>query len=188
MLGRLVQSYSAIKPKEHKKEISWLVKNQPTSVEHIASAGAEEKNLPPHYCLYPWMTLYLAADMTSKVCCYMSAEENLGNFSSGRDVSEIWHGPKLTEIRNYIASGRVHPACRVCVEHGSYKSYESALKLLEDKLKDDSLVDIDALGPEINDFPEDRIAAAYETGIRLSTIWYRLASTVTSVELFQTTT
>lgn len=73
---------------------------QPTSVEHIASARAEEKNLPPHYCLYPWMTLYLAADMTSKVCCYMSAEENLGNFSSGRDVSEIWHGPKLTEIRD----------------------------------------------------------------------------------------
>lgn len=136
-----------------------LVSIEPLRVE---PASIEEPTLPPHYCLYPWMTLYLAADMTAKVCCYMSAEENLGEFSSACDVSKIWEGPKLTEIRSYISSGRVHPACRVCVEHGSFKSYQAALEAIEDTLDGDSPIDLDPSEQGMEDYPNDDVLPAYE--------------------------
>lgn len=143
---------------------------QPSGVEparmdlvSIQSPGIEPAStLPPRYCLYPWMTLYLAADMTTKVCCYMSAEENLGEFSSASDVSKIWEGPKLTQIRSYISRGRVHPACRVCVEHGSFKSYQAALDGIEDKLDYDSPIDLDPSEQGSDDYPNDKVPPAYE--------------------------
>jgi len=128
----------------------------------IEPASAGEQTLPPRYCLFPWMTLYLAADMTTKVCCYMSAEENLGEFSSASDVSKIWEGPRLTEIRSYISSGRVHPACRVCVEHGSYLYYQAALEGIEDQLDGDCSIGFDPSEQGAEDYPNDDVLPAYE--------------------------
>lgn len=91
------------------------------------------RSLSPFYCLYPWMTIYLAADRTTKVCCFM--QENLGKFSSVSDLDEIWHGEgPLAGIRGSIGNGSVHPSCKVCVEQGRYKSSHSLVEALKKQL------------------------------------------------------
>lgn len=121
----------------------------------------QQEALPPYYCLYPWMTLYLAADMTAKVCCFMSAEENLGDCSPVSDVTGIWNGTKLAEIREDIKNGRVHPACRVCVQHGSYKSCTATLRAVGEKLED-NVNPVSTVRVQSDDYYNDRIAPAYE--------------------------
>jgi len=74
------------------------------------------------------MSLYLAADKTTKVCCFMAAEENLGSFAAPSDLDGIWKGAPLQSVREHIRRGAVHPACRVCVEHRSYRNYQSHLR------------------------------------------------------------
>jgi hypothetical protein len=77
----------------------------------------------------------------------MSAEQNLGEFSDSRDVNEIWHGPQLNEIRDSIKRGRIHPACRVCVEHGYYETYQAVLRVVEQKLEEQAAMPFSASGP-----------------------------------------
>lgn len=118
-----------------RQRIDSATKHSISILEPHSIANTKEEMLAPYYCMYPWMSLYLAADRTTKVCCFMSAEENLGEFSDANDVKEIWQGSRLTEIRDYIKTGSVHPACRVCVEHGSYKSYEAVLRIIEREIE-----------------------------------------------------
>jgi MoaA/NifB/PqqE/SkfB family radical SAM enzyme len=97
----------------------------------IGETSLESKPILPHfYCLYPWTTLYLAADMTTKVCCNNSAD--FGDCSEPKDLDRIWHASAmLTEVRNCIRKGMVHPACRPCVEQSHYATSHLELKKLE---------------------------------------------------------
>jgi len=99
-----------------------------------SSEVTPSSTLPRNYCVYPWTTLYVAANRSTKVCCYMSAEENLGTVRSGEDVLQVWSGKRLGEIRAAISEGRVHRACRVCVEHRTYAGSRSTLAVLERQL------------------------------------------------------
>lgn len=90
--------------------------------------------LPAMYCRYPWTTLYLAANRTAKVCCYMSQHENLGTFSTVADAADVWNGPKLMEVRDAIRKGRVHPACRQCVRHRTYETHGAVMRGIRESL------------------------------------------------------
>jgi MoaA/NifB/PqqE/SkfB family radical SAM enzyme len=78
-----------------------------------------EGKLAPYYCLYPWMSVYLHADTTARVCCYMNGD--IGAVASGEDLGRVWNGPKLAEIRDAVSRGEVHPQCRGCVRAGRYQ-------------------------------------------------------------------
>ena len=93
----------------------------------------EREKMPPYYCFYPWTSLYLSADRTTKVCCYM--EENLGGFSSVSDLDAIWHGGGLLgEIRRAVREGMVHPACRACVLRERYQFSHTFVNAIKERL------------------------------------------------------
>ena len=85
-------------------------------------------DLPPMYCLYPWTTLYLSANQTAKVCCYMSQHENLGSYKTVADAENVWNGPRLMAVRDAIRNGQVHPACRTCVSHRTFETHEAVMR------------------------------------------------------------
>lgn len=113
----------------------------PRSEPDAATTAQAPKPLPPFYCLHPWMSLYLSADRTAKVCCQMG-DVSFGTFASPADVERVWFGPRLTALRKAIAAGDVHPACRSCVENGRYVGSFAYLSQIERSLGfDDPQVD-----------------------------------------------
>jgi MoaA/NifB/PqqE/SkfB family radical SAM enzyme len=92
------------------------------------------QDLASYYCFYPWTCLYLSADRTTKVCCYM--QENLGRFSDLSDLNAIWHGEGLLgEIRRAVRKTRVHPACRACVLRGRYQFSHAFVNTITEALR-----------------------------------------------------
>jgi len=92
-----------------------------------APAPATATGLAPMYCHYPWTTLYLSAGGKTRVCCYMSLSEDLGDFAGPDGIGSAWNGPALQSVREHIREGRVHPACSECVVHRSYQVHEAAM-------------------------------------------------------------
>jgi len=89
--------------------------------------------LSPFYCFYPWTTLYLSADRSTQVCCYMF--ENFGEFSDASDLDAIWYGQgPFAEIRKAIQKGSVHPACKICVDQGNYKQSHFLVEAVKNQL------------------------------------------------------
>jgi len=75
--------------------------------------------LAPYYCAYPWMSVYVHADTGARVCCYMQG--SLGTVKNGDDLERVWNGDLITEIRQAVSKGEVHPSCEVCVRAGRYQ-------------------------------------------------------------------
>jgi MoaA/NifB/PqqE/SkfB family radical SAM enzyme len=77
------------------------------------------ETLPPYYCAYPWMSLYVHADTDARVCCYMQGR--IGTVSSGDDLEKVWNNGVVTAIRESVSKGEVHPSCDKCVRAGRYQ-------------------------------------------------------------------
>jgi len=88
---------------------------QPSAPEN---APRPEK-LPPYYCAYPWMSVYVHADTGARVCCYMRG--NIGTVTNADDLQRVWNNGVVTEIRDAVRKGEVHPSCEACVRAGRYQ-------------------------------------------------------------------
>jgi MoaA/NifB/PqqE/SkfB family radical SAM enzyme len=88
--------------------------------------------LPPHYCLYPWLALYVHADSNVRMCCYMQG--SIGLARNGDELSAIWDGKVANEIREAVANGVVHAKCAGCVERGYYRHSEGDFRAVENVL------------------------------------------------------
>ena len=112
---------------------------EPAPVETAAVPVAEpgptaEAGLLPMYCHYPWTTLYLSAAGKARVCCYMSLQEDLGDFAGEAGIGAAWNGPALQSVREHIRDGRVHPACSQCVPHRSYEMHAASMNPIRAEL------------------------------------------------------
>jgi len=105
---------------EYGQPVTELVQLKPASNGHTtAEISDEPPSLPPFYCAHPWMSVYVHADTSVRVCCFMQG--SVGAASSGEELESVWNGERITEIRNAVRKGEVHPACRKCVQAGRYK-------------------------------------------------------------------
>ena len=95
-----------------------LVQIVPQANPETAERPRPEK-LAPYYCAYPWMSVYVHADTGARVCCYMRG--NIGNVTSGEDLQKVWSNGVVTEIRDAVSKGEVHPSCDACVRAGRYQ-------------------------------------------------------------------
>lgn len=86
--------------------------------QHLEKIQKEEK-LQPYYCSYPWTSVYVHADTGARVCCYMDG--SLGTVEDGADLHRVWTEGTITEIREAISKGEVHPSCKSCVQLGRYQ-------------------------------------------------------------------
>ncbi len=77
------------------------------------------EKLPPYYCAYPWMSVYVHANTDARVCCYMQG--SIGSVTSGDDLEKVWNNGVVTEIRESVRNGDVHPSCERCVRAGRYQ-------------------------------------------------------------------
>jgi MoaA/NifB/PqqE/SkfB family radical SAM enzyme len=106
--------------------------------QHLERIQKDEK-LQPYYCAYPWTSIYVHANTGSRVCCYMDGI--MGNIEDSGDMERVWSEGVITEVRDAISKGDVHPACRSCVQLGryqhSYTDVEDMRRHLE--IKDASL-------------------------------------------------
>jgi MoaA/NifB/PqqE/SkfB family radical SAM enzyme len=93
--------------------------------EHLTNVQKEEK-LQPYYCTYPWTSVYVHADSGARVCCYMDG--SLGTIETGADFDKVWTEGPITEIRDAISKGEVHPFCQYCVGLGRYQHSYIELK------------------------------------------------------------
>ena len=94
-------------------------------VQIVPQQNPEPQNAPrpeklaPYYCAYPWTSVYVHADTGARVCCYMRG--SIGNVTNGDDLERIWSNGVVTEIRDAVAKGEVHPSCEACVRAGRYQ-------------------------------------------------------------------
>lgn len=79
----------------------------------------QQQTLRPYYCSLPWTSLYVHANTGSRVCCYMDG--TLGTIEDGADLHRVWTQGVITEVREAISRGEVHPACKSCVQLGRYQ-------------------------------------------------------------------
>jgi len=86
--------------------------------EHLTKVQREEK-LQPYYCSYPWTSVYVHADSGARVCCYMDG--SLGTIETGADFDRVWTEGPITEVRDAISKGEVHPFCQYCIGLGRYQ-------------------------------------------------------------------
>jgi MoaA/NifB/PqqE/SkfB family radical SAM enzyme len=86
--------------------------------EHLAKVQQDEK-LQPYYCSYPWTSVYVHADSGARVCCYMDG--SLGTIETGADFDRVWTEGPITEVRDAISKGEVHPFCQSCIGLGRYQ-------------------------------------------------------------------
>lgn len=61
-------------------------------------------------CYWPWYEAFIHTNGDVKPCCY--APTPVGNLYSDGDLSSIWRGPVMQELREHINDNRLH---RVCV-------------------------------------------------------------------------
>jgi hypothetical protein len=78
-----------------------------------------QETLAPYYCAYPWMSVYVHADTDARVCCYMQG--SIGHVTNGDDLDKVWNNGVVTEIREAVSKGEVHPSCAKCVRAGRYQ-------------------------------------------------------------------
>ena len=83
------------------------------------SVAAPSEKLAPYYCAYPWTSMYLHADTGARVCCFM--EGSMGVVNHGDDLRKVWTEGTINEIRDAVAAGEVHRACKMCVRDGRYR-------------------------------------------------------------------
>jgi MoaA/NifB/PqqE/SkfB family radical SAM enzyme len=100
--------------------------------EHLAKLQHDEK-LQPYYCSYPWTSVYVHADSGARVCCYMDG--SLGTIQTGADFDKVWTEGAITEIRDAISKGDVHPFCRSCVGLGRYQHSYIELERMQRELE-----------------------------------------------------
>ena len=98
----------------------------------IKSTARGAHRLPPHYCAYPWLALYVHADLSVRMCCYMQG--SIGVARNGDELSAIWEGGVANEIREAVARGTVHSKCASCVERGYYRHSEGDARTVADVL------------------------------------------------------
>lgn len=79
----------------------------------------KEEKLQPFYCAYPWTSVYVHANTGARVCCYMDG--SMGTVEDSADLERVWNQGVITEVREAIAKGEIHPACRSCVQLGRYQ-------------------------------------------------------------------
>jgi len=92
----------------------------------------QDQELQPYYCSYPWTSVYVHADTGARVCCYMDG--GLGTVGDGADLHRVWTEGAITEIREAIRKGEVHPSCEACVKHGRYQQSYTDLEQIEQHL------------------------------------------------------
>jgi MoaA/NifB/PqqE/SkfB family radical SAM enzyme len=105
---------------------------QIVSQEHLANVHHEQK-LQPYYCSYPWTSVYVHADSGARVCCYMDG--SLGHVENGDDFHKVWTEGTITEIRQAISLGEVHPLCAACVGLGRYQHSHIELHQIRESLQ-----------------------------------------------------
>lgn len=88
-----------------------------------------KEKLEPYYCAYPWTSAYIHANAGARVCCYMDG--SMGVVNNGDDFHRVWTEGLVTEIRDAISQGEVHPSCRRCVSRGRYQHSFIDLKNIE---------------------------------------------------------
>ena len=59
------------------------------------------------------------ANTGARVCCYMDG--SLGTVENAADLHKLWNAGAITEIRQAISKGEIHPACQSCVGLGRYQ-------------------------------------------------------------------
>jgi MoaA/NifB/PqqE/SkfB family radical SAM enzyme len=65
----------------------------------------------PTFCSAPWTSLNI--DQTGRVSPCMHSYDTVGNIKH-TPIQQVIHGPVLTDIRNHMAQGLWHTACRWC--------------------------------------------------------------------------
>lgn len=91
--------------------------------------AARRQKLEPYYCAYPWSSAYIHANAGARVCCYMDG--SMGAVNNGEDFDRVWSEGLVTEIRDAISKGDVHPSCSRCVSRGRYQHSYVDLKNIE---------------------------------------------------------
>ena len=81
--------------------------------------------------------MYIHADSGARICCYMAG--SLGAVQSGADLDQVWTEGPITEIREAISKGEVHPFCRGCVGSGRYQHSYIDLKHIERHIENKSV-------------------------------------------------
>lgn len=74
-------------------------------------AGTTMITQSPTFCPAPWTSLNI--DQTGRVSPCMHCWDSVGNIKE-TPIQEVIHGPIMTDIRNHMARGEWHSACKWC--------------------------------------------------------------------------
>lgn len=81
------------------------------------------KEVPKHFCIYPWVHAQFDMDGSVVTCCEVSLSDRLDSVD-GKELSEIWNSEGYKNIRKDLLAGKLPEQCRSCFvkEQAGYES------------------------------------------------------------------